>query len=103
MSTLVNTLECILIAFSSIVLFKQPQECNLEGKIVVTSLTVLTFQSVMYTMVVKHPKFTFLNVYFTMFSNVGWTFVKFLLCYGILIITFVLGLHILLHKGPIYH
>ena len=93
-----NWLETLLIALSSIMLFHYPMDCNLEKKRIAAALLILISWSVLYTMLVRHPKFTFLNVYFTMFAKVGWTFIKFLLCYGIFIVAFALGFHILLNK-----
>ena len=74
-STVVNWLETLLIALSSIMLFHYPMDCNLEKKRSAAALLILISWSVLYTMLVRHPKFTFLNVYFTMFAKVGWTFV----------------------------
>ena len=96
----VNWLEIILISLSSIMLFHKPNECNLEKKRIVAASLILVSWSVLYTMLLRHPKFTFLNVYFTMFAKVGWTFIKFLFCYGIFIIAFGIGFHILLNNKP---
>ena len=97
-SRVVNWLELILIGLTSIMLFAGTHECNLETKRIVAALLILISWSVLYTMFLRHPKFTFLNVYFTMFAKVGWTFIKFLLCYGIFIVAFGIGFHILLSK-----
>ena len=97
-SRVVNWLELILIGLTSIMLFEGTHECNLEKKRIVAALLILISWSVLYTMFLRHPKFTFLNVYFTMFAKVGWTFIKFLLCYGIFIVAFGIGFHILLSK-----
>ena len=96
----VNWLEIILISLSSIMLFHNPNECNLEKKRIIAASLILVSWSVLYTMLLRHPKFTFLNVYFTMFAKVGWTFIKFLFCYGIFIIAFGIGFHILLNNKP---
>ena len=97
-SRVVNWLELTLIGLTSIMLFEGTHECNLETKRIVAALLILISWSVLYTMFLRHPKFTFLNVYFTMFAKVGWTFIKFLLCYGIFIVAFGIGFHILLSK-----
>ena len=96
----VNWLEILLISLSSIMLFHNPNECNLEKKRISAALLILISWSVLYTMLLRHPKFTYLNVYFSMFAKVGWTFVKFLFCYGIFIIAFGIGFHILLNNKP---
>ena len=96
----VNWLEIILISLSSIMLFHNPNECNMEKKRIFAASLILVSWSVLYTMLLRHPKFTFLNVYFTMFAKVGWTFIKFLFCYGIFIIAFGIGFHILLNNKP---
>ena len=93
-----NILEIILIILLGVLLFHGPPGCHPGMKRELSSALLLVSWMELLTMLGRHPKMHWCNIYSTMFFRVLTTFLTFLLWYSLFIVAFGLGFYILLHK-----